>query len=264
MVLTLCMFIPSMIARAATADALAESLKKDESLKKILLINELNCIMILEKENNKYIFIYSFSNEKVQQKIEVPKDIKVKKFHIINDSIPEVYFKTLSNKILNNSLGNEGYKIFSLKYDTLIGVLEGPLKTPFENGFFIFKILFPNGFPFKPPHFIFITKIFHPNISEDGFVSVDILQDQWTPALLSLHSIIYSIQSLLDDHYPDDFLNEQAAKLCKENEEIYNKTVSAYTSHYANYSKFLEDIRNMNINLKINEESDEFILSEEY
>ena len=35
MVITLCMFIPSMIARAATADALAESLKKDESLKSI-------------------------------------------------------------------------------------------------------------------------------------------------------------------------------------------------------------------------------------
>ena len=241
----------------------SDLLKKDESLKKILLINELNCIMILEKENNKYIFIYSFSNEKVQQKIEVPKDIKVKKFHIINDAIPEVYFKTLSNKILNNSLGNEGYKIFSIKYDTLIGVLEGPLKTPFENGFFIFKILFPNGFPFKPPHFIFITKIFHPNISEDGFVSVDILQDQWTPALMSLHSIIYYIQSLLDDPYPDDFLNEQAAKLCKENKEFYDKTVRAYTSLYANYSKYLEDIRNMNIKLKINKEGDKFILSEE-
>ena len=247
-------------------------LNNDENLKKILLISDLNCIMILEKENNKYIFIYSNRNKKDEQKIEIPKNIQAKNFHIINNTIPEFELNSLNSSLkkyypcfprnLMDSFKCEGYQIFSLKNDTLIGVLEGPPKTPFENGYFLFKILFTENFPFKPPHFIFITKIFHPNISEDGFVSADILQGQWSIALLPIRVVIYSIQSLLADPNPDVFLNEQAAKLCKENKEIYNKTVSVNTSLYANYSKFLEDIRNMNIIIKINEEGKKFILSE--
>ena len=244
-------------------------LNNDENLKKILLINDLNCIMILEKEIHVYVFIYSIRNEKDEQKIDAPQNIHAKFFHIINNTIPKVTLKMLPRTIfkfsnnLKDTFKCEGFQIFSFKYDTLIGLLEGPPKTPFENGYFLFKMLFPEGFEFKPPQFIFMTKIFHPNISEDGFVSVDILQNEWSPALLSIQKIIYSIQSLLDDPNPDIFLNEQAAKLCKENKEIYNQTVSVYISLYANYSKFLEDIRNMNIIIKINEEGKEFILSEE-
>ena len=93
----------------------------DKNLKKILLIKELNCIMILEKGNNKYVFIYSISNVKDVQKLEIPKNIKVKYFHIINNTIPEVNLKTLSRKIratflinLKECFKTEGYQIFIL------------------------------------------------------------------------------------------------------------------------------------------------------
>ena len=74
---------------------------------------------------------------------------------------------------------------------------------------------------------------------------MDILLDQWAPTLCSFSSIIYSIQSLLDDPNPNDFLNETAAKLYKEDRKNYDKTVKEYTSVFVNYSKFLEDVKNI-------------------
>ena len=82
-------------------------------------------------------------------------------------------------------------------------------------------------------------------------VSIDVLQDYWTPALSAFHSIIYSVQSLLDDPNPDDFLNETAANLYKRDRKSYNEIVKEHTIKYANYSRFLEDIKNMDIKIKI-------------
>ena len=170
--------------------------------------------------------------------------------------------KYLQRRILINladSFKDEGYQILSFKNDTLIGVLEGPPATPLEDGYFLFKIIFPEGYSFRPPQFFFISKVFHPNISEDGYVYVDILQRMWSPAIANFNLIIYSIQSLLNDPNTDDFINEKAAKLCKEDRKIYDKTVREYTTIFANYSKFLDYIRKMNIKLNINKEENEFI-----
>ena len=230
---------------------------KDENITKALLIEDLKCIMILEREKNEYIFIYSDYNGKSNLKIDVEFDKnKLKKFHLINNIIPTVDFKMLYkyfNKYLSLNLRDsfkcEGYQIFSFKNNILLGVLEGPPNTPYENGYFLFKILFPEQYPFPPPKFIFISNIFHPNISENGFVSVDILQNQWSPALVKFGSIIYCIQSLLNEPNPDDFLNERAAKLYKEDKQKYDKTVREYTTQFANYSKFMEIVHIMDLKL---------------
>ena len=73
----------------------------------------------------------------------------------------------------------------------------------------------------------------------------------WTPAICHFEKIIYSIQSLLDDPNPDNFLNEIAAYLYKKDRKSYDETVKEYTNKFANYSKFLEDIKNLDIKIKI-------------
>ena len=248
-------------------------LEKDKNIILILLNDCMKNIMILEKGENEYIFIYSDYNKKDNSEIPTnfENNIKLNKnnqFHLTNNINPEIN-KGINNqhlylKILNACLNYEGFQIYSLKDDTLIGVLEGPPDTPYENGYFLFKIIFPDDFPIKPPKFIFISVIFHPNISEDGFVSIDIFQKDWTPALINLNLLIYSTQSLLDDPNPDEFLNEKAAKLYKENKSAYNQTVREYTSRFANYKKFQEDLQKLNLKFKtIKSGSEKIVLKEE-
>lgn len=52
-------------------------------------------------------------------------------------------------------------------YDWQIAVF-GPPGTPYEGGYFKAHIRFPGNYPFSPPTFRFLTKIWHPNIYENG------------------------------------------------------------------------------------------------
>ena len=144
----------------------------------------------------------------------------------------------------------EGFQIFGLIENVIYGVLQGPPKTSYENGFFKFMITYSNDRPFKSPKFYFKTKIFHPNIDQYGLVSVDKLQDNWSPAL-TLNIIIIYIQSLLDDPNPDDFVNEEAAKLYKGNRLEYEKTVRKYTSEFANFERVQNDLKELDYKMEL-------------
>ena len=82
----------------------------------------------------------------------------------------------------------------------------GPEDTPYANGVFFLNIEFPKNYPFKPPKCNFETKIYHPNINSAGSICVDILRDNWSPAL-TISKVLLSICSLLTDPNPDDPLN---------------------------------------------------------
>jgi ubiquitin-conjugating enzyme (huntingtin interacting protein 2) len=64
------------------------------------------------------------------------------------------------------------------------GKIFGPKDTAYEGGTFYVNIEIPNDYPFKPPKMKFDTKIWHPNISsQTGAICLDILRNEWTPAL---------------------------------------------------------------------------------
>ena len=89
----------------------------------------------------------------------------------------------------------------------------GPEGTPYEGGWFIIDYEYDRAStPFRPPKLKFLTPIYHPNISEDGKISLDILSYNWSPAL-TMAKVIMSIMSLLNDPNADDPINLEAGML---------------------------------------------------
>ena len=87
---------------------------------------------------------------------------------------------------------------------------------------------------YSPTHSgFFITKIFHPNVSEKGEICVNTLKKDWNPTAWSLYNILEVVKCLLIVPFPESSLNEQAGKLIMENYEEYFKHAKLITSLYA-------------------------------
>ena len=111
-------------------------------------------------------------------------------------------------------------------------VIMGPEKSPFEGGLFKLTINFPKEYPFKPPKVKFNTRIFHPNIALNGAICLDILKDQWSPALTTT-KVLLSICALLTNPNPDDPLVEEIAALYRHNQAEYEIKARQWTRRYA-------------------------------
>jgi len=108
----------------------------------------------------------------------------------------------------------------------------GPQGSPYEGGVFYLRINFPQDYPFKPPNVSFITKIYHCNINSAGSICLDILKEQWSPAL-TISKVLLSICSLMDDQNPQDPLVLEAANLFIKNKDQFIAKARAYTLQYA-------------------------------
>ncbi|KAK7677644.1 Ubiquitin-conjugating enzyme E2 1 [Cerrena zonata] len=108
----------------------------------------------------------------------------------------------------------------------------GPGDSPYAGGVFFLSITFPTDYPFKPPKVSFTTKIYHPNINANGSICLDILRDQWSPAL-TISKVLLSICSMLTDPNPDDPLVPDIAHLYKTDRSRYEATAREWTRKYA-------------------------------
>ena len=108
----------------------------------------------------------------------------------------------------------------------------GPEDSPYTGGVFFLDIHFPADYPFKPPKVSFTTRIYHCNINSNGGICLDILKDQWSPAL-TISKVLLSVCSLLTDPNPEDPLVPEIAQLLKNNTTQHNATAREWTAKYA-------------------------------
>ncbi|XP_031759149.1 ubiquitin-conjugating enzyme E2 E1 isoform X1 [Xenopus tropicalis] len=96
----------------------------------------------------------------------------------------------------NCSAGPKGDNIYEWRSTIL-----GPPGSVYEGGVFFLDITFTPEYPFKPPKVTFRTRIYHCNINSQGVICLDILKDNWSPAL-TISKVLLSICSLLTDCNP--------------------------------------------------------------
>lgn len=112
------------------------------------------------------------------------------------------------------------------------GFLFGPAGTPYEGGIFRISLDLPVSYPFHAPKVTFKTRIYHPNISENGCVCLDILKDKWIPTL-TIHKVMLSISSLLNDPNPYDPLAFDVANTYLNDHDEYLVKARDWTSRFA-------------------------------
>ena len=108
----------------------------------------------------------------------------------------------------------------------------GPDDSAYSGGVYFLNIHFPADYPFKPPKLNFTTRIYHPNINANGNICVDILKDQWSPAL-TIAKVLLSISALLTDANPDDPLVPEIAHIYKTDRAKYEANAREWTRKYA-------------------------------
>ena len=121
------------------------------------------------------------------------------------------------------------------------GRVEGPKGTPFEGGYFHFKINIPENYPFEPPEVKMVTKVYHPNInSQTGNICVNILKpDKWT-STNSIQLVLLSLQGLLTKPNPDSPLVGEINKVYVNDIDKYNETVREWVKLYAQNPEYKE------------------------
>ncbi|XP_022256539.1 ubiquitin-conjugating enzyme E2 E1 isoform X2 [Limulus polyphemus] len=96
----------------------------------------------------------------------------------------------------NCSAGPKGDNLYEW-----ISTILGPPGSVYEGGVFFLDIHFSPDYPFKPPKVTFRTRIYHCNVNSQGMICLDILKDNWSPAL-TVSKVLLSICSLLTDCNP--------------------------------------------------------------
>mmetsp|Transcript_63540 Transcript_63540/g.151508 ORF Transcript_63540/g.151508 Transcript_63540/m.151508 type:complete len:160 (-) Transcript_63540:88-567(-) len=127
----------------------------------------------------------------------------------------------------NCSAGPKGENIFEW-----VSTIMGPSNSPYAGGVFFLDITFTPDYPFKPPKITFRTKIYHCNINSSGAICLDILKDNWSPAL-TISKVLLSICSLLTDANPSDPLVPNIATQYLADREAHDKLATEWTKKYA-------------------------------
>uniref|UniRef100_A0A8D8UNV1 Ubiquitin-conjugating enzyme E2 R2 n=1 Tax=Cacopsylla melanoneura TaxID=428564 RepID=A0A8D8UNV1_9HEMI len=108
----------------------------------------------------------------------------------------------------------EGFRVKLVNDDNLFEwevAIFGPPETLYQGGYFKAHMKFPIDYPYSPPTIRFLTKVWHPNVYENGDLCISILHppiddpqsgeqpcERWNPTQ-NVRTILLSVISLLNE-----------------------------------------------------------------
>lgn len=147
------------------------------------------------------------------------------------------YVKRLKKEFADLENNPPAQFAFDMNYKDILK-LEGTIfnlrETPYEGGFFFFTLILPTDYPFKPPKIKINTKIYHPNINENGDFSVgdDICNSTWTPKLTIKDFLNYIVSIIIKPNADDPYVPE-IAKIYKSQPDTFFNIAKEWTLKYA-------------------------------
>ena len=149
-------------------------------------------------------------------------------------------FEILINKPKENLGFNVGLPndndIFKWRVDLI-----APRDNPYEGGFYLVLMHFPDDYPNSPPKVRFVTPIYHLNVNPKrnnseppGNVCLSILS-RWNPDF-KVEDIIVSLYSLFYMTNPESPFSFQRENEYRNNRTLYEEKIKYFTYKYANTS----------------------------
>ncbi|MBW0467728.1 hypothetical protein O181_007443 [Austropuccinia psidii MF-1] len=145
-----------------------------------------------------------------------------------NRRIAKEYTDLQSNPIDNVTIEPDEHNVLHWT-----GVMQGPVGSCYEGGKFKMETTFPLEYPFKAPTIRFLTRIYHPNINNEGSLCLGLLKpDAWKPSIRIEH-VLRAILNLLVEPNPEDAIVANAAELFTKDYALFKSTAQEYVRKYA-------------------------------
>lgn len=151
-------------------------------------------------------------------------------------------------QILKNPLNDQGifYKHDDEKVNLGYCMIIGPSDTPYQNGYYFFKLEYPEEYPFVPPKVTFYNNDkntrFHPNLYRNGKVCLSILNtwngEQWT-SCQNISTVLLTILSVLNN---TPLLNEPGITKSHRDYDNYNLLITYKNIEHSVLSNLIDFI----------------------